>query len=430
MDNRKTIRLESSWFGEMIKRLKPKSEFSRNVLTLMTGTTIAQAIPIAISPILTRIYTPEEFGLFALYVAIASILAVIATGRYELAIMLPKKEEDAFQITLLASLITVTISFIILVIMLIFNTQIARLLQNPEIGPWLYLIPLSVLITGLYQSLNYWHNRNKRYTNIATNRVIQSGGTAISQLGFGLWFQSIGLIVGQLIGQILALGYFLKTYFKNDRQQTFKEMKMRALAKRYSQFPKIDVPTAMTNITANQAPNILLATLFSASSAGFYYLTQRVLQAPITLISSSVLDVFKQRASEDYKKHGHCKEIFKKTFWALLLMALPPSLILYFWVEDLFSFVFGEPWREAGVYAQILIPALFLRFIANPLSFMIYIAEKQVWNFLCMAGLLLMILAGLLTSNDAVEAVRIISISYCLYYLLHLMLSFKLAVTK
>lgn len=143
-----------------------------------------------------------------------------------------------------------------------------------------------------------------------------------------------------------------------------------------------------------------------------------------------MLDVFKQRASEDYKKDGHCKEIFKKTFWVLFLMALPPSLILYFWVDDLFSFVFGEPWREAGVYAQILIPALFLRFIANPLSFMIYIAEKQVWNFLCMAGLLPMILAGLLMSNDAVEAVRIISISYCLYYLLHLMLSFKLAVTK
>ena len=101
---------------------------------------------------------------------------------------------------------------------------------------------------------------------------------------------------------------------------------------------------------------------------------------------------------------------------------------MYFWVEDFFAFVFGEPWREAGVYAQILIPALFLRFIANPLSFMIYIAEKQVWNFVCMVALFAMILGSLLVSQDPIQAVMLISSAYTVYYLLHLMLSFKLAI--
>ena len=104
----------------MLNKLKPKSEFSKNVLTLMTGTTIAQAIPIAISPILTRIYTPEDFGVLALFVAITTIFGTIANGRYELAIMLPKKDEDAINIFALGFIITCFISLILLILVLIF----------------------------------------------------------------------------------------------------------------------------------------------------------------------------------------------------------------------------------------------------------------------------------------------------------------------
>ena len=139
-----------------MKRFLPKSEFGRNVLTLMTGTTIAQAIPIAISPILTRIYTPEDFGLFAFYASIASIISVVATGRYELAIMLPKKDDDAINIVVLSILISFLVSLLSLIIVLVFNTQITNLLGNPEIANWLYFIPLTVLFTGIYQSFNYW----------------------------------------------------------------------------------------------------------------------------------------------------------------------------------------------------------------------------------------------------------------------------------
>ena len=152
---------------KLINKLKPKSEFNRNVLTLMTGTTIAQAIPIAISPILTRIYTPEDFGMFALYMSIASIIAIVATGRYELAIMLPKKDEDAINIVALSIIISFFVSFISLLIVFIFNTQITNILGNPEISIWLYFIPLTVLLTGIYQSFNYWSNRKKQYKRLA-----------------------------------------------------------------------------------------------------------------------------------------------------------------------------------------------------------------------------------------------------------------------
>ncbi|MEA1879149.1 MAG: oligosaccharide flippase family protein, partial [Campylobacterota bacterium] len=153
----------------MLKKLKPKSEFSRNVLTLMTGTTIAQAIPIAISPILTRIYTPEDFGVFALYMAIASIIAVVATGRYEMAIMLPKEEDDVKSIVKLIMILLSAVTFITFCIVFFFNQTITNLFQNPEISNWLYFLPMSIFLVGLYQVYNYLLIREKNFKRLSTN---------------------------------------------------------------------------------------------------------------------------------------------------------------------------------------------------------------------------------------------------------------------
>lgn len=405
-----------------------KSNFGRNIITILTGASIAQAIPLAISPILTRLYTPEDFGLFAVYMAIASIIGVAATGRYELAIMLPKKDEDAYHIVYLSFLITSVLSLFLLAIVFLFNNYISEKIGRPDISKWLYLIPFSVFVTGLYNTFNYWHNRNKRYRIIAVNRTIQSGSTSINQLIIGYLSNFNGLILGGLLGQASALFFLIKkSSFPNGSKYCFNIKKITVIAKKYKKFPILDVPTALINLIANQAPNLLLASLFSSSVSGFYYLTQRVLQAPITLISGSVLDVFKQRASNDYKLYGNCRDIYKKTFLLLLIMALPPSIILVIWVEDIFELVFGSDWRVAGEYAQILIPALFLRFIVNPLSFVIYIADKQHINLIGMSFLCCSILMSLFVADSPSVAVTMVSASFCLTYLFYFYFSARIA---
>ena len=145
----------------MIDKLKPKSEFNKNVITLMTGTTIAQAIPIAISPILTRLYTPQDFGVFAFFLAITAIFGSIANARYELAIMLPKKDEDAINIFALGFIISTIISFLILVLVVLFNEYFVKLLGKKEIGIWFYFLPITVFLSGLWNNLNYFNNRKK-----------------------------------------------------------------------------------------------------------------------------------------------------------------------------------------------------------------------------------------------------------------------------
>src|SRR5690606_28082706 len=148
-----------------------KSKFTRNILTLLTGSTLAQAIPIAITPILTRIYTPSDFGVFAIFLAITTILGSIANGRYELAIILPEKEGDAINIAVLGIAICGAIFAFLLLLVILFNNQIVTLLGIEEIGGWLYLVPFSVLFIGIFNILNYLNTRLSLYKNIAIVNV-------------------------------------------------------------------------------------------------------------------------------------------------------------------------------------------------------------------------------------------------------------------
>ncbi len=414
----------------MINNIKPKSEFSQNVLSLMTGTTIAQAIPIAISPILTRIYTPGDFGVFTLYMSLASIFSVLATGRYELAIMLPKKDEDGINIVALSIFISFFVSLISFLIVFIFNTQIINLLGNPEISNWLYFIPITVLLTGIYQSFNYWLNRKKQYKRLATSRVIQSSTTSTTNIGMGfVEFGSNGLILGGVLGQFLATTILGRLIWNEDKNKIFqiKRLKNIALARKYINFPKFDLIASFINVFSNQVIHILFNIVFNSTIAGFYYFTQRIIGLPISIVAQSVGDVFKQKASEDFKNIKNAKKIYIATFKKLFIVALFPSLILYFFSIEMFRFIFGDNWIIAGEFIKIMVPMLFLKFISSPLSFMLYIGEKQNINMYSQILFLLATLVSFLISENEYEVINYITISFSSIYLYYLFISAKIA---
>jgi O-antigen/teichoic acid export membrane protein len=364
----------------MINKLKPKSEFSRNVLTLMTGTTIAQAIPIAISPILTRIYTPEDFGMFALYMSMASILSVVATGRYELAIMLPKKDEDAINIVALSLIISFLVSFIALLIIFFFNDSLTNLLGNPKISSWLYFIPLTVLFTGIYQSFNYWSNRKKHYKRLATSRVVQSGITASSNLGMGFGgFGGAGLIGSSILGQGVASFLLGKIIFKEDKNcfGKIKKLKIFALGRRYISFLTVNLPHTFLNVLSSNFPVLLISYFFGNLVTGFYSISNRVIVAPIGIITNSYGQVFLQHISSSTVSQKEKEFFFKKTVYRILGYSLVPFLLLFFFLPQLFQIIFGENWIEAGVYGQILIPMLYFRFVGSIVSSVTVVFNQQ-----------------------------------------------------
>ena len=362
----------------MLKKFKPKSEFSKNVLTLMTGTTIAQAIPIAISPILTRIYTPADYGLVALFMSIATIGSIAATGRYEMAIMLPKKDTDAINVFFLSIIIAFLMSFISLIIVLLFNQNITKFLGNQDVSVWLYLVPISVLVTGVYQSLKYWNNRKKNFSDLAKNAVLQTTTGSSLNLGFGfLTLGGGGLIIGNLLGQLTGAIFLGKIVLKKDKQLFIynNHLKIMALIKRYKKLPFFNLPNALIDTFRISGINILIAQNFTVINLGQYSLAWRMVVTPASLIGSSLSQVLFQKLSSSNKVDLY--KITIKFISKATLIAAPMYLLIYFFASDIFAFIFGENWKMAGNIASALSPWLFVNFISSPLSSIFIIINKQ-----------------------------------------------------
>ncbi len=355
----------------MINNLKPKSKFSRNVLTLMTGTTIAQAIPIAISPILTRIYTPEDFGVFALFIAITSIFATIANGRYELAIMLPQKDEDAINIFALGFIITVVMSLLLLVIVTLFNNSITEIFNNEAISFWLYFIPLIVFFIGLFNILNYFNNRTKQYKDIAQATIIKSIVLAVVQLSIGLLKDgAAGLISGQIISSLFANMRLLKNIIQDKiLLRKISKIKIIALAKEYKDFPKYQAPHAILNSFSSNIPIYLFSSFFSATVIGFYALSTRIIFTPLIIIAGSSAKVYNQKISQLHNEDSDTYSFTIRLLKSLFKKITIPFLLTIIFAPDIFSFVFGSSWREAGIYTQLLSPWLFMVFFVTTISF-------------------------------------------------------------
>lgn len=385
----------------MINKLKPKSEFSRNVLTLMTGTTVSQAIPIAISPILTRIYTPDDFGVLALFFAITSIFGYIATARYDMAVMLPKDDDDALNIVILGFILSSILSFILFIFVYLFNHQICTLLNNFSIAPWLYFVPIVVFFMGTFNMLNIYNTRLKNYQTIAKANIHKSLVMSGTQLLIGvIKTGASGLILGEGLARIAANMRLFKTATKDkDLKTIISKEKMIFLAKKYIKFPKFSLFASLVSVSSVQLANIIISSLFGATVLGFYYFSQRILGVPISLISSAVGQVFFQQASAEKMDTGKATLSYNATLKKMLIIGVPIFTVLFFIVEDIFAFVFGEEWRIAGTYTQIILPLFFIRFVAMPLMFIAPLFEKQKIELIFQFILFVLYMSILFISN-------------------------------
>ena len=324
-----------------------KESFFSQVLTLTTGTTIAQIIPIAVTPILTRIYKPDEFGIFALYLAVASMVTIIATGRYELAIMLPKEEKDAVNLLALSIVIAFFLSLLIFLALLIvmpFRARIAGLIGKGELSKWFLLISVSMLLTGVNQSFNYWYNRKKQYKRLSIARVLNSGTGALVSLTLGAaGFGAVGLIFGKLSGDGCSLGVLSWNFWREEKEKIKLISKKLILenSKKYQDFPKVNSLHAFMDALNNNGVAFLISAFFGVTALGFYAFSMRVLNTPMVFIGGAVSQVFFQKATETYNRGGDLQGLLKKIIIRLAIIrpsshlafrnVWSSSVCLYFW---------------------------------------------------------------------------------------------------
>lgn len=363
-----------------------KSDFLRNVITLMTGTAIAQVVPVLVSPILTRIYTPEDFSVFGIFFSTTFILSAIAGARYDLAIMLPKKVVDAKNLVVLTLGIIAVFSLLTMFVVLVFGTQIAVLLNQANFQRWIILIPFAIFFQTVIQLLTFWQIRSKKFKKVSLAKVIRVIVLTTINLTLGYFIAGeIGLIIGYFIALVVEAALLSPG---KDIIGTISWHRIKDLSRRYAKFPKFDVPSALLNTASLYLPLFLLTLYFEDEHAGYYFQAHKVLSLPIGFFGASLGQVFFQKASQ-IKEREQLKTLIVSTYEKLLLLGFLPIGLIIFYGSDAFAFIFGETWRQAGFYAQCIAPWLLVNLISSPLSTVFTIFQKQKQTLLINIVLLL-----------------------------------------
>lgn len=358
-----------------------KSAFTRDVVTLVKGTTIALVITTIASPIITRLYGPEAFGLFALFSSITGVFGVIACLRYEAAIMLPKSDKDAANVLGLCLLVGVLVSLSTIPALIVLQQPLTESLHVLHLRPFLWLIPPTLLITAIFLAMSSWNTRNAQFDTISTARIATSFASTGTQLGAGvLGYASGGFLIGaNIIGQIVAT-FILGIHVIREHLSFFRRnitwSGIVAMLKKYSNFPKYDAGAEFINTLSWQIPIFLLAYFFSTTIVGYFSLGMTIVYYPMTLLGAAIAQVFFLKAAKA-KHDGSLSVIVKDIFSLLIKISLFPFLLLTFIGRDLFVLIFGSSWGEAGFYIQILsIWGIFL-FTSSPISSILSIEGKQ-----------------------------------------------------
>ncbi|WP_112903182.1 lipopolysaccharide biosynthesis protein [Salinibacter ruber] len=403
-----------------------KGRFARDAATVGGGAAFGQLLVVASSPILTRLYTPEEFGVLAVFAAIVGTLFAVLAGRYELAIPLPESDRLAASVTVLGFGIVLLISAGTGLVLFLWGGSLVKLTNTPTLEPYLWLIPVGLLGAGGYKVFNYWVIRRKEYAVVARTKVTQNVARVASQVGMGVGGAgAVGLLVGQVLGRVGGIGSLAAYTFRHDWSvlRTVTIRRMRYAARRYKRFPFLSGPSGLLNKGALKLPELLFASLFAANVAGWLSLAQRVISLPTWLVSQAIQQVYLGEASDlardDPEELG---SLYLKVSGFLAIVGILPALGLWGLGSTLFPIIFGEGWVEAGYYTEYLSLTFFAQIVVNPLSMTLNVLERQelqlVWDALRFVMVILILGGGSVTNMSARTTVALFSGGLFLTYLL------------
>lgn len=405
--------------------LKPGSftegRFIHGVTVLASGTTAAQAVVILASPILTRLYTPEQFGVLAVYAAALSIVIVIASLRYQLAIPLPRTDGSAANVLAVALACVAVVTLVSAVIVGLYKQDIAVLANASELASLLWLLPVGVLLGGVYEALSYWAVRKKSFGLIARTNLQQGFGMAATQVVLGVaQLGPIGLIIGQIVGTAAGLSSLAASALSQDRHVLKRIRLRRAMqqARRFRRFPQYLTWSGLANSAGAQLPMLLFAALFSPATAGLYFLADRVTRAPASLVGNAVSRVFLSDAAEA-RREGRLDRLALRVIRGLVRVSVGPFMLMAIVAPELFSVAFGPEWLESGHFVQWMTPMLIASFVVAPLTTLHVVLERQRRGLLFQVTLLIsrMIAIGVgVKLGGEVLTIAIFSFMSCAVY--------------
>jgi len=412
-----------------------KNSFTSNILTLAGGTAFSQAIGLVVVPLITRLYTPYDYGNYALYIAVFNLLVPLTHFRYALAIMLPKEDHEALEVLRLSIKLSIFFGVFFLALFLFIDIPFFQLSGITDSIEIIFIISLVLILGGMIQSLTEWTNRMKNFLLMSLSRVTHVSGMVISQAiaGFFLGSTMLGLILGHFLGHILELTLLLRGN-KNLRNNPLIISPVAPLINnliRYKKFPLYSSWGSVLDGVSSYGTPLLLAIYFQPDMVGKYALANMALAAPTMLIGQSLSKVLYQKMSEHIKNGLEINSLVQSVLVRQALIGLLFGIVIYIFGPALFSFFFGSNWVSAGDFAKILVPAMFFHFMVSGLASVLLVRERQDLQLIAqiiraIITVLSILIPGIL-GFDEISLLIVFSFSRALANLIYLTIICKVA---
>ena len=380
-----------------------KSAIVKNTSKLLAANVIAQAVGFAVYPILTRLYSPDDFGALNIFLTIGGIATLFATAEYQNSIMLPKSEKSGVACFHIGFIITLIVT-LIFALSIPFANQISHLLNAPQLIGSYWMLPIYILVISLWTLLNYWHTRNERFTSVSAYQITQSITGAGVKWGLAR-FASNGLIIGSVVAPLIALASNIAATFRTAIRPllTFDKEECRRMAREYVNFPKFSLPRSIVNYISSNLPFFLLAPFFSLSDIGFYGMAITLAFTPTNLIIRSIFQVFFQDTTQRVQRGESIRGFFKSYLTKASAVTLLAFGCLFFVLPQLTAWLLGNEWTQTGHYIRVMLPWIFVVVLFGPICYLPDIFKKQKTAFLFeILGFTLRLcgmVAGIVTEN-------------------------------
>jgi len=357
--------------------------FTKDVWTLVSGSAISQVLILSFVPVLTRLFLPEEFGVFYLFLTTASILSIIVTGGYEKSLVLPKYENEARQLLMFSLMLSVVVTILCFIISLFLNSWGGAFFQTRHSRFIFWLIPVYSFLFGSFRIFQNWAIRDKKYSFVSRSNIIRSGSLSGLQTGFGIFHTgSFGLVLGSCISQLIPIWYLVwknKTPHEKSTMKNLKEAYKRGME--YKSFPVFRMPSELMNEVSIQMPVYVLKAVFNNTVVGLFSLPQKILSQPSRFLGQAMAEVYYRQASEIKTQNKELSELTFSTYKTLLMIGIIPFSVVMFWGPEIFSFIFSEGWESSGRIASYMCPWLLFVFAGSPISYIFLIKQKLNLSF-------------------------------------------------
>ncbi len=407
----------------VLRWVKPyvQSQVVRNASTLVSYTMVGYGASVLGSPIVTRLYTPTEFGLYGTFLVFPSACGVLVALYYDFAIPAPQDDLEAANLAagaVATSFVTSALSSLVY-LMCVSNNWLGYA-SLPKDSAWLCLF--FILICGLLSISQYWCLRRSNFHAIGVGSLVTNVGRALVQIAsaVGGW---AGLVFGEVLGRVFTIAQYTFTN-RHDIHKFAPKVSVRAAAQamwRHRRFAMVLLPSAFIDQILSMIAVPVMVPIFGISAAGQYFLMKRVLDMPMALVSRTISDSFYNRITE----HAHnsperVRPLLVRTFCLISGVAIVGMLPLMIFGPSLFAFVFGKAWREAGMLAAVMVPGVAVSLGVSPVSRVFAITRSPglryvftVLTTLCLTATLTMAWMGWL---NLVETAAGLSLTYCISY--------------